>query len=192
MNKSTIQFRLKLFVSIILFAVTLTLSLQAFNTVLAFSAYTINRDTARTITSFKSHVNGSNEILRKAKGLLIMPAIYQAGFGVGGKYGEGALQINKKTVGYYNLIGASLGFQLGGQKKSMIVAFMDDKVLSDFRSSQGYEFGADASAVAITAGGDGRLNINDMNKPILVFVIDQKGLMYNLSLKGSKFNKINK
>lgn len=159
----------------------------------AASATVIEKRSANTLRNFKSKIKGADEVLSKARGILIMPAIYQGGIGVGGKYGEGALKINNKTYAYYNVVGASYGFQLGAQKKSLIIAFMDEDSLDKFKASNGFEFGVDASAAVITVGADGNFNQNDlMNKPIVAFAVDQKGLMYNLSLAGSKFTKINR
>ena len=171
---------------------TTGLQLSPVNIAQAASATKIEQRSAKTLTIFKQKVKSADSILSRAKGILVMPAVYQGGIGVGGKYGEGALKVDGKTVDYYNMIGASYGLQLGGQKKSLVIAFMDDHSLQDFRSSNGFEFGVDATAAVITAGADGQLNVTDLNKPILAFAVDQKGLMYNLSLAGSKFSKIDR
>jgi lipid-binding SYLF domain-containing protein len=160
--------------------------------VCAASATKIEQRATKTLTLFKTKVKGADEILGKAKGMLIMPAIYQGGIGIGGKYGEGVLKVDGKTIDYYNMVAASYGLQLGGAKKSIIIAFMEDSALQEFRQSNGYEFGVNASATVVNVGADGHLNITDLNKPILVFAVDQKGLMYDLSLTGSKFTKINR
>jgi lipid-binding SYLF domain-containing protein len=183
---------LSLAISLLLVLGGLQFELSSFNQAIAASATKIEQRSTKTMAMFKQKVPAANDILARAKGILVMPAIYQGGIGVGGKYGEGALKINGKTVDYYNMIGASYGLQLGGQKKSLVIAFMDDHSLQEFQSSNGFEFGVDATAAVITVGADGRLNVTDLNKPILAFAVDQKGLMYNLSLAGSKFTKINR
>ena len=119
-----------------------------------------------------------------------MPNVYKAGFGLGGQYGEGALRVGGKTVNYYNLVAGSFGFQLGAQKKSIVLLFMEDSALKKFRDSNGYKVGVDASVAVITVGAEGEIDSNTMNKPVVAFVIDQKGLMYDLSLEGAKFSKI--
>ena len=53
--------------------------------------------------------------------MLVFPTVLKAGFGVGGEYGEGAMRVGGKTVGYYNTVAASFGFQLGAQARSVII-----------------------------------------------------------------------
>jgi lipid-binding SYLF domain-containing protein len=93
-------------------------------------------------------------------------------------------------VDYYNTISGSVGFQLGGQAKKMFLLFMEDQALRDFRKSDGWKAGVDGSVALITIGADGSVDTTKTNQPIIAFVLDQKGLMYNLTIEGSKFNKI--
>ncbi|WP_373531722.1 YSC84-related protein [Vampirovibrio sp.] len=159
----------------------------------AASAQVVNQQVQEALTVFKQNVKGANEVLAKARGVLVFPRVYQAGIiVVGGEYGEGALLVNGATQAYYNIASGSYGFQLGGQRKAIILAFMNDEVLNKFRASKGWKIGADASVTLITVGAEGSINTTTLNKPILAFVVDQKGLMYNLSLEGSKITKINK
>ena len=64
------------------------------------------------------------EVAAKANGLLVMPSVKKGAFIVGGEYGRGALRIGGKTVGYYSIISGSVGFQIGGQAKDLIIAYM--------------------------------------------------------------------
>jgi lipid-binding SYLF domain-containing protein len=158
----------------------------------AASAKKISRNVEDALDNFKTDVIGSNEVLNKAKGILVFPRVYQGGIVVGGKYGEGALLVDGKIVDYYNIIAGSYGFQLGAQRKSIIMAFMTDEALSKFRNSSGWTVGADASVALVVVGAEGRIDAATLNKPVLAFVVDQKGLMYNLSLEGAKISKIKK
>src|SRR3970040_2159669 len=72
------------------------------------------------MTRFMTQVKGSKEFLQGAKGILVFAGVYQAGVGSGGEYGEGALRIHGKSVNYYKITSASIGFQLGAQKKDII------------------------------------------------------------------------
>lgn len=145
-----------------------------------------------TLQRFYSEVKNGKDVLRDAKGVLVFPNVYKAGFVVGGEYGQGALRINGKTVDYYSTTSGSFGFQLGAQKKSIIVLFMEDGALDNFRRSSNWKAGVNASIALIVVGADGSIDTAKLNKPILGFVIGQKGLMYNLTLEGSKFTKIKK
>lgn len=152
----------------------------------------INREVQETLAHFKTKVNGGSSALAKAKGVLVFPDVYKVGFGFGGEFGEGALLVNGGTADYYNMASASWGFQLGAQKKSVILLFMEPQALSNFRESQGWEVGAGASLAVIAIGAEETVSSDRLNKPIIAFVTDQKGLMYDLSLEGTKFTKIKK
>jgi len=158
----------------------------------AASAHKINGWVQESLTEFHQDVKGSNQVLEKARGILVFPHVYQAGIGIGGKFGEGALMVHGKTVAYYNLAAGSFGWQLGGQRKSIIIAFMDDDVFKKFRNSEGWQFGADAAATVVTVGKEGSINTENLNAPVIAFIVDQKGLMYDLSLEGTKITKIHK
>ena len=145
-------------------------------------------DTA--LSFFNAKVFGAKEMLAKAKGVLVLAPVIKGGIGIGAEYGTGALRINGKTVDYYNTISGSIGFQLGGQAKKMYLLFMEDQALRDFRKSDGWKAGVDGSVALITIGADGSVDTSKTNQPIIAFVLDQKGLMYNLTIEGSKFNKI--
>ena len=159
----------------------------------AASATEINTNVHEALTVFRENVKGANEVMAKARAILVFPRVYQAGvIAVGGSYGEGALLVNGQTEAYYNLASGSYGFQLGGQRKAIIMAFMNDDALKNFRESKGWKVGGDASVAIITVGAEGSIDTATLNKPVLAFVVDQKGLMYNLSLQGSKITQIAK
>jgi lipid-binding SYLF domain-containing protein len=158
----------------------------------AATAKEINTSVDVTLDRFYKEVSSGKKLVQDAKGVLVFPAVYKAGFGVGGEYGEGALLIHGQPVDYYNTAAASIGFQIGAQKKSIILLFMQDEVLNHLRQSSDWKVGADASVTLIAVGADGSIDTQKLNEPIIAFVIGQKGLMYNLSLEGTKFTKLNK
>jgi len=167
------------------------LSLLLFaNVSYAKSAREIDASVDTALDRFKTEVFGAKDMLAKAKGVLVFPKVIKAGIGIGGEYGTGALRIKGKTVDYYNTITGSFGFQLGGQVKSIYLLFMEDRALESFRAGEGWKAGVDGSVALITIGADGSVDTTKTNEPILAFVLGQKGLMYNLTLEGSKFNKI--
>ncbi len=157
----------------------------------AESASALDARVKRSIKLFED-TKGSAGIITSAKGLLVFPRVVKAGFGIGGEFGEGALLVDGKTEGYYNTVAASFGFQIGAQKKTIILAFMKQSALDQFLNSSGWEIGADASVAVIAVGADGSIDTTSTDKPIIAFVFDQKGLMYNLTLEGAKITKINK
>lgn len=141
---------------------------------------------------FQTQVAGAKEFANSAKGLLILPGVKKAAFIVGGEYGEGALRINGKTAGYYNIVSGSFGLQIGAQAKDIIIAFMTDEALSAFRASDGWEAGIDGNIALINVGAGGRVDTTTMRDPIVGFVFDVKGLMADVSLKGAKITKLDK
>ena len=175
----------------ILFLILFSIVLLS-NSAQAESATVIDVKVNEALDKFHKEVKSAKELTNKSLGILVFPSIIKAGIGIGGEYGEGALRIDGKTVDYYNTATVSIGFQLGAQAKTVILLFMTDEVLSKFRNSKGWEVGIDGSVAFVKVGVGGSLDTTKIKAPILGFVIGQKGLMYNLTLEGSKITKINK
>ncbi|MEC9369479.1 MAG: YSC84-related protein [Pseudomonadota bacterium] len=155
------------------------------------SAASINADVTDTLNRFFRDVRGGRDLANKAAAVLIFPSIVKAGFGIGGEYGEGALHVGGRPVGYYNIIAASVGFQLGIQTRSVIIMFMTQSALDGFRNRAGFEIGVDGSVTLLTIGAGGQVTTDNIVDPIVGFVFNSKGLMYNLTLEGSKISRIN-
>ncbi|MFK8066729.1 MAG: YSC84-related protein [Gammaproteobacteria bacterium] len=160
------------------------------HSVYAESAEEIEIGVDATLERFSKEVSGGEKYLKKAHGVLIFPSVIKAGFVVGGEYGEGALRVNGKTVEYYSTAAASLGFQLGAQSKSVVLVFLTKKALANFRNSEGWKAGVDGSVAIVEWGVGEDINNVDITDPIAGFVFSNKGLMYNLTLEGSKFSKL--
>jgi lipid-binding SYLF domain-containing protein len=139
---------------------------------------------------FYKQVKDAKEVVQKAKGILVLPNVKKGALIVGGEYGKGAMRIGGKSVEYYSMVSGSIGLQIGGQAKDMIIAFMTSDALKNFRESKGWEAGVDGN-VALASVGAGESAMTAMhNQPIVAFVFDVKGLMADLSFKGAKFNKL--
>lgn len=158
----------------------------------AASAREIDAGVANTLDSYFYKIRGAQELANKAVGILVFPSIVKAGFGIGGEYGEGALLIGGRTADYYNSVSASIGFQLGVQQRSVIILFMTESALNQFRTTAGWKVGVDGSVAIITVGVGGAIDTNKITSPVVGFILDQKGLMYNLTLEGSKISRISK
>jgi len=157
---------------------------------MAKSAKEIDISVDVALEQFEKDVKGGKEFLAGAKGVLVFPSVLKAGIGVGGEYGEGALRISGKTVDYYSTAAASIGFQLGAQSKRVILVFMQEDALKKFRGSSGWEAGVDGSVALVELGTGGSIDTTNIKDPIVGFVFGNKGLMYNLTLEGSKYTKI--
>jgi len=160
--------------------------------VFAADAREIDVSVKVALEQFREEVKGADEFLGSAKGYLVFPKVVKAGLGIGGEYGEGSLRIGGKTVAYYSTASASIGLQLGVQKKSIIIVFLTGDALSKFRKSEGWEVGVDGSVALIKVGAGGSIDSTNVKEPIVAFIFGQKGLMYNLTLEGSKFTKLKK
>jgi lipid-binding SYLF domain-containing protein len=161
------------------------------NLLYADSAKEIDRGANEALKQFNREVKGAMTFVQNdVKALLIFPSIVKAGIGIGGEYGEGVLRINGKSKYYYSTASASVGLQFGIQEKSMIIAFMTQKALDQFLVSDGWEIGVDGSVALVDLGGGKSITSKTINKPIVAFVFGNKGLMYNLTIEGSKFTKI--
>jgi len=158
----------------------------------AKTAQEIDASVNAALAQFMKQVKGSREFLQAAKGVLVFAGVFQAGIGIGGEYGEGALRIRGRTAAYYSIAAASVGFQLGAQTKDIILVFLQDKALRDFRAKNGWQVGVDGSVVLVNLGAQASIDSTKLNQPIVGFVVGQKGLMYNLTLEGSKISKLQK
>lgn len=175
-----------------LFLCTLFFAHGLSSQVQAASALEIKVGVKQVLKRFKKEVPGGIEFLKKAKGVLIFPEIIKAGLGIGGEYGEGALLIDGKITEYYSTATASIGFQLGAQTKSTLVIFTTEQALKKFRNSDGWKAGVDGSIALVDWGAGKDINTMNVKDPVIGFVFNNKGLMYNLTLEGSKFIKIKK
>ena len=156
----------------------------------AASAAEIDADVNAALTSFESQIGGARELASKAAGVLVFPSVVKAGIGLGGEYGEGLLIIRGRPGGYYNLISGSFGFQLGVQTRTVIIMFMTEPALASFASTYGWKVGVDGSVAIVTLGAGGAIDTESLTSPVLGFVLDPAGLMYNLTLEGSKISRI--
>ncbi|VVE30506.1 lipoprotein [Pandoraea morbifera] len=136
-------------------------------------------------------VQGSRELVNKARGVLVFPSVLQAGFVVGGEYGEGALRVGGATKGYYNTVTASFGLQIGAQSKAVIFLFMTQDALDKFQRTDGWTAGADASVALVKIGANGAVDLNTATSPVEVIVMTNAGLMANLNVEGTKVTKLN-
>jgi len=175
-------------ICIVLFA--LGVLLQSHAPGKAASAGEINAGVSETLERFYWQVPGSHALVARAAGVLVFPTVIKAGFGIGGEYGEGAMRIGGRTAAYYNVISGSVGFQFGAQARSVIIIFMTPYALANFQRVEGFRVGVDGSVVVVVVGAGASIDTDKITSPVIGFVLDSKGLMYNLTLEGSKITRI--
>lgn len=160
--------------------------------VLAASADKLNRESDKTLRVFQEQVDDADVFLGQAAGYLVFPRVIKAGMVFGAETGEGVLRVGGSTVGYYRTTSGSVGFQLGAQAKSIIIAFLTRDSLEKFRKSSGWKIGVDGSVALIDIGAGKTIDTDNIRDPVVGFIFGSKGLMYNLTLEGSKFTKLDK
>ena len=146
----------------------------------------------------------SSSYFNNSYGYAVFPTIGKGGIGIGGAYGEGRVYAKGKYTGDASRVQLTIGFQLGGQAYSQIIFFKDKRAYDEFTGNN-FEFGAQASAVAITAGASASASTaggtsagasggkNDAttkgsyHKGMAVFTVAKGGLMYEATLGGQKF-----
>lgn len=160
--------------------------------VLAASAAELDSAADKTLVTFREDVNGADVFLNQAAGYLVFPRVIKVGIGIGGETGEGVLRVGGTTVDYYRTSAGSFGFQLGAQAKAIVIAFMTPESLEKFRNASGWKAGVDGSIALIDMGGGKAIDTHNIKDPVVGFVFDSAGLMFNLTLEGSKFSKLDK
>jgi lipid-binding SYLF domain-containing protein len=144
----------------------------------------------QTLNFLFSRYPGTTEIRDKAAGMLVMPLVTKAGFGLGGSYGRGALRVNNATVDYYSAAAATVGLQIGAQQYSHVLFFMTSDALERFRRSPGWAAGADVEYVLNEQGENLSAETTTALSPVIALVFGQAGLIAGATLKGTKYTRI--
>ncbi len=162
------------------------------STVLAASAEKLNRESNKALEVFRDDINGAEVFLNQAAGYLVFPRVIKVGIGLGAETGEGVLRVGGQTAAYYRTTAGSVGLQLGAQAKSIVIVFMTKESLLKFQNSNGWKVGVDGSIALIDLGAGKTIDSHNIKDPVVGFIFGSKGLMYNLTLEGSKFTKLDK
>ena len=129
-------------------------------------------------------------LFQDAQGILYMPLVTEAGFFVGGSFGQGALRINDATVDYYSATRASFGLQFGAQQYAHVLFFMTPQALADFRAGEGWAASADLRYALPDQGGSAGVQTTTMLSPVIAVVFGQAGLIAGASLAGVRYQRI--
>ncbi len=157
---------------------------------LAADPATIDREVAAALQTLYGTTPAAKPLAASAKAVLVFPNIVKAGFIVGAQYGDGALLKRGRTVGYYNIVAASYGFQAGLQSFAYAMLFMTDSALNYLENSAGFEVGVGPSIVVLDEGMAKSLTTETMRDDVYAFVFGQQGLMAGAGVQGSKITKI--
>jgi lipid-binding SYLF domain-containing protein len=156
---------------------------------------------SETAQAFKDAV--PKGFFENSYGYALFPTIGKGGAGIGGARGKGRVYVKGVHVGDATMSQLTVGFQLGGQAFSQIIFFEDQRAYEQFISSN-FEFGAQATAVAVTAGASATVtttgnsagasggqndakSFGEYYRGMAVFTIAKGGLMYEATIGGQKF-----
>lgn len=140
-------------------------------------------DSNASKSEFIATDNLMKPIFDKAYGYVIFPNVGKGGIGVGGAAGNGTVYEHGKLIGMAKLSQLSIGFQAGGQAYREVIFFESKEAMDRFKGSK-FEFSAQVSAVAVTAGASGNAKYTN---GVMVFTMQKGGLMYEASVGGQKF-----
>jgi lipid-binding SYLF domain-containing protein len=157
---------------------------------MAKSAKELDKDANEAINTFIADNKGGDAFLVKAKAFLVFSDIKEAGFLLGGKYGEGVLRVQRTTKAYYSVKSASVGLQMGVQQYSMIIAFTSDAAFNKFLLDDEWKTDIDGKIAMAEWNSKEELDTIDFDTDMVAFVFDSKGLMGSLTMEGTQFERI--
>ena len=156
------------------------------------TAIEIDRDANIALKLLSSEIDDSSLFIDQAYGYLIFPRVVKVGIGVGVETGEGVLRIDGSSADYYRLSSGSLGLQMGAQAKAIVVAFMTEDILNNFRNNPGWKVGVDGSITIIDQGLGKSIDSDNILDPIIALIFDSRGLMFSLTMEGTVFTLLDK
>lgn len=165
------------------FKITIIALLLAGLSFSTFAQKDVSEKSAKAITEMKETNDKIIKYFSSAYGYAVFPSIGKGGLGVGGATGNGTLYKGGAVVGDCRMTQVTVGFQAGGQAYSEVI-FLQDKDAFDRFTGDNFEFAAQASAVALTAGASFDADYRD---GILIFTHVKGGLMYEAAVGGQKF-----
>lgn len=151
---------------------------------------TIDARVEATLEYLYGRYPNARDLSDKSNGQLVMPLITEAGFGIGGGYGRGALRVDGATVDYYSATKGSVGFQIGAQQFAHVLFFMTRESLQRFRHSDGWAGGADIEYAFNDTGANLRAETTTATSPVVGVIFGQAGLMAGATLEGVKYTRI--
>jgi lipid-binding SYLF domain-containing protein len=150
----------------------------------------IDAEVDNALARLYGQVEGSQQLVGRAKGVLVFPSVMEAGFIVGASRGQGALRIGGKTKSYHATTSGSFGLQAGAQSTAVFLLFMTDDALRQFQNSSGWTVGADASVTLISVGASAQVTTATAQQPVIGYVLSNRGLMAGISLDGARITRL--
>jgi lipid-binding SYLF domain-containing protein len=150
----------------------------------------IDAEVDNALARLYGQVEGSEQLVGRARGVLVFPSVMEAGFIVGASRGQGALRIGGKTKSYHATTSGSFGLQAGAQSTAVFLLFMTDDALRQFQNSSGWTVGADASVTLLSVGASAQVTTATAQQPVIGYVLSNRGLMAGISLDGARITRL--
>lgn len=144
----------------------------------------------QTLAAMYQQYPNTLTLAQKSNGMLVMPLVTEAGLGLGGAYGRGALRVSDATVDYYSIVKGSGGFQIGAQQFAHVLFFLTEDALLDFRRSSGWAAGGDIEYVVSDKGDGLAAETTTALSPVVAAVFGRAGLRLGATLEGTKYTRI--
>lgn len=174
---------------IILSAGTLALSACANGTSTA-KRNKIDINVESTLNEMHHSLPFTRDLEKRAAGILVIPNLIKGGLIYGGTYGEGSMLVKNAPVDYYSVAGASFGLQIGLEKLSTVLFFMNSRSLREFRAKSGWTIGLDLELTLLTEGQNAAIDSNTYQDEVYAVAFGHKGLLAGISLEGTKYTRI--
>ena len=132
------------------------------------------------------------DLLDKARCVVVLPSVLKAAFVVGGSYGRGAMVCRTGehfrgpwgAPAMYALEGGSVGFQIGGQATDFVILVMNDRGASSLLKSK-VKLGADAAVAAGPKGRDAQADTDAFMRAEMLSYSRSRGVFAGISLEGT-------
>jgi lipid-binding SYLF domain-containing protein len=151
----------------------------------------LNASADAALTNLFRQVNGAEQLVNSARGVVIFPSVLEAGLVFGASSGEGLLRKGGETVSFHRTTSGSWGLQAGAQSTAVFLLFMTDDALNRFANSDGWSVGADANVTLVSVGANAQITTETAQQPVIGFVLSNRGLMGGLTLNGTRVSRLN-
>jgi len=151
----------------------------------------LNANADSALSNLFRQVNGAEQLVSSAKGVLIFPSVLEAGLVFGASSGEGLLRKDGETVSFHRTTSGSWGLQAGAQSTAVFLLFMTDDALRNFQTRDGWSVGADANVTLVSVGANAQITTETAQQPVIGFVLSNRGLMAGLTLNGTRVSRLN-
>jgi lipid-binding SYLF domain-containing protein len=150
----------------------------------------INARAKTALDNLYRQTPAARSLAQNSTGVLVFPDITQAGLGIGGQYGTGVLFKGGKPAGHYNVAGGSIGLQIGAETFSEAYFFTTPEALKTFEETKGFEVGAGLDFAVADVGTSGDISSSTLQKPLVIFLWGQHGLMAGVKVEGQKITQL--